>query len=88
MKYTVVWTRAAEKRLAEIWLASANRQGVADAADAIDAYLKWLPITGGQLRDSLTRVLVARPLAVHYEVHDADRKVVVLMVRQIGFGGP
>jgi hypothetical protein len=40
MKYTVVWKPSAEKRLAEIWMASSDRQRIADAADRIDAYFE------------------------------------------------
>jgi hypothetical protein len=69
--------------LAKIWMAARDRQRVADAADRIDSYLKWLPSQVGKARDGLIRILVVRPLAVHYEVHEADRKVVVVMVGRL-----
>jgi hypothetical protein len=38
-RYTVVWHRLAEDQLLECWLAAADRQSIADAADAIDREL-------------------------------------------------
>ena len=32
MNYTVVWLRAVERRLTELWMAAADRQSIADAA--------------------------------------------------------
>ncbi len=39
MRYTVVWTRAAQDQLADLWLRAANRNLVTQAAFAVDILL-------------------------------------------------
>jgi hypothetical protein len=43
MKYTVLWVRRAEAKLAHIWNKAVDRTKVARAANAIDADLRANP---------------------------------------------
>jgi plasmid stabilization system protein ParE len=81
MRYTVVWKKSAADRLAEIWMAAADRGAVSVAADNIDAALRNNPLECGESRDENTRILIVPPLAVLYEVDQADRRVTVLAIR-------
>jgi hypothetical protein len=81
MIYTLLWKPAVERRIAEIWMEAANRQAVADAANAIDRALRFRPSDVGESRDASTRVLIEEPLVIVYEVREADRLVQVLDVR-------
>lgn len=80
MIYTVVWTRLAELRLAQIWLAAPDRQAVTTAADQLDTLLRNDPQLVGESRDMGTRVLMAGPLTVYFDVSEADRRVLVWSV--------
>jgi hypothetical protein len=80
MRYTVVWGRAAERELARLWTASADRRAVTLAADAIDRLLREDPHRRGESRQDTTRVLLVPPLGVDFEVLAADRMVHVMAV--------
>ena len=77
MSYTVVWLRAVERRLTELWNTASDRQSIADAADKIDAVLRQSPSLVGESRERGIRILLQKPLGVLYRVHEDDRKVVV-----------
>jgi plasmid stabilization system protein ParE len=83
MKFTVVWKRLANAKLATIWIEAADRSAVSAAADAIDHLLKTSPLDQGESRSDNERVLIVSPLAVLYEVHVEDRRVDVLAVRHL-----
>ncbi len=84
MKYTVVWLKAAQDLLATIWLNSANRQDIADAANVIDAQLRVDPYAYSESRSTENdRILLFPPLGVAFDVSDADRLVTVYAVWQI-----
>ena len=80
MSFTVVRSRSAESRLAEIWLESSQRVSVTYAANAIDHELRRSPQTVGESRSGVDRVAIIPPLAVHFTVEEADRIVRVLSV--------
>ena len=80
MRYTVVWRPTAERALADIWTSAADRQAVAEAANAIDALLRFRPLEVGESRAENTRILVVRPLSLYYDVYEADRLVAVWAV--------
>ncbi len=80
MSYTVVWASGAEDGLADLWVNAPDRDAVAAAADAIDARLRRDPYAASESREGTTRVTFEAPLAVLYEVSDADRRVTVLDV--------
>jgi len=81
MSYTVTWKQSAADQLAEIWVSARNRHAVATAADRLDAALRVDPLVHGESRGGATRVVIVPPLAVVYEVLEADRLVEVLSVR-------
>ena len=80
MKYTVAWIQQAQDALASVWLAAADRNAVARAANTIDRLLQWSPQLQGQLLFDTVRVLSISPLTVEYEVIEADRLVYVIAV--------
>ena len=80
MRFTVTWHPRAEQQLGELWLRSPNRQQFAEAADAIDVMIAENPLAVGESRVGIARVLFVGPLAVTYDVFEADRRVVVLSV--------
>jgi hypothetical protein len=80
MKYTVIWKRAAEKLLAQIWLDTNDRTAVTQASHQIDQLLKLDPEDKGESRPNNRRILMVHPLAVIYKVEPLDRKVFVLKV--------
>jgi mRNA-degrading endonuclease RelE of RelBE toxin-antitoxin system len=84
MTYTVTYKPSAENELAELWLNAPDRQTVADAANRIDSLLGANPHNQGESREQQTRILFERPLAVQFEIHDANRVVEVLKIWWIG----
>jgi hypothetical protein len=62
MSYTVVWLRAVERRLTELWNTASDRQSIADAADKIDAVLRQSPSSVGESRERGIRILLQKPL--------------------------
>ena len=81
MKYTVVWTSAAEADLATIWTDADDRTAVTEAANAIDASLQEDPRNQGESRHAGVRVVFSLPLAVEFEIAEQDLSVYVLSVR-------
>jgi plasmid stabilization system protein ParE len=73
--FLVEWVPRAEKRLAEIWTNASDRALVAAAADEIDAALAGNPSSIGESRDRNTRIVFAKPLAVLFDVDEANRRV-------------
>jgi hypothetical protein len=83
MSYTVVWKAPAKARLAEIWMAAADRAAVTRAADAIDARLRTSPMDAGESREAEFRIAFIDPLVVEYSVSEPDRLVSIAHVRII-----
>jgi ethanolamine utilization microcompartment shell protein EutL len=77
MKYTVIWRPGALQELADIWLRATNRPAVNQAVHRIDAYLQQ---GGGNQHWEGTKIIIAPPLVVLYEVDAQDRKASVLSV--------
>ncbi len=88
MNYTVDWTPTALRLLAALWLASANRNAVTAAVNAIDRVLAAAPNTTGVLVFDTVREHTIPPLGIEFEVIDADRRVVVLTVWDSATGRP
>jgi hypothetical protein len=82
MKYTVVWTPVAERRLTELWLGSRMRYAMQEAADAIDVALGKSPSDCGESRDGRQRIFFREPLGVLFEIIEGNRQVRVLSVWQ------
>ena len=80
MRYTVVWTPAAEQDLAAVWLDAEDRQAVTSASNLIDRLLASDPDTRGETRFDTVRTLVVSPLGVDFEFIEEDRIVWVLSV--------
>jgi hypothetical protein len=81
MSFTVVWKPAAERELAELWLASSTRQEIRAAADSIDLQLARDPSNFGEEREGNQRIAIVVPLVVEFEVREKDRMVSVQAVR-------
>jgi plasmid stabilization system protein ParE len=79
MRYTVVWSEAAQNELARIWLQAPNRQAVTQAAHWIEAKLAVFPETKGEEFYG-DRLLVRPPLHVVFAVSPDDRKVEVIHI--------
>lgn len=83
MKYTVTWKPSAQRRLTDIWVVAPDRRAVTGAADAIDKLLRASPQDQGESRSGSVRILIVSPLAVVYDILEADRLVEVLSVRHV-----
>lgn len=80
MKYTVLWTPAAEQHLAAVWLDARDRSAITSAAGSIDDMLSEDAHCRGESRESTVRVTFVPPLGVEFDVLDQDRIVYVLAV--------
>jgi hypothetical protein len=82
--FTVLWRQTALDQLAEIWLASSDRQSINDAVAALDALLASAPL--GEMTRELAeglRTATALPLRVIYAVQQDDKIVDVATVRMV-----
>lgn len=79
MRFTVIWSLAAQNQLAELWMNSANRNAVTAAQYRIDQILQIDPEQQGVLFYG-DYLLVVPPLRVVYRVNRDDMQVVVEMV--------
>jgi hypothetical protein len=77
MTYTVTWIKSALDELAELWNNTLDRQEVAEAANRIDSLLGSNPYGHSESREENLRILFAPPLAILFEISDADRMVTV-----------
>jgi hypothetical protein len=80
VRFTVTYLPSPEQDLASIWVNAADRQAIADAANAIDALLADDPLGVGESRTGITRILIVEPLAVLYDVIVDDRRVSVWQI--------
>lgn len=83
MKYRVLWSPYAEQRLEQILQTAVDPLAIAAAARQIDRMLLVSPAVFGESRYDTVRIGFARPLAIHFEVMDDVRTVVVYDVWQI-----
>jgi len=82
MRFTVVYLPSAERQLAALWLSAADQSAVTRASDTIDRLLTSTPLIVGESRVSNLRILFEEPLAVLYDVREADHLVKVWAVWQ------
>lgn len=75
MKFTVVWLPSAEQELARLWLTASDRAQVGEIADRIDATLSRDPLAIGESRGGHTRIVIAPPLTILYDVDEPNRLV-------------
>ena len=81
MKFTVVWTPNAERRLAELWMSLPDLQRkITAAANDVDARLRLNPLGQGESRTGPLRIMLVEPLVVDFEVILDDQRVEVLNV--------
>lgn len=78
MKYTVLWTPAAEQSLAQLWVDAPDRAAVAAAANRLDTALAGQADSLGESRNAHVRIAFDPLLGIEFEVLDADRMVYVL----------
>lgn len=78
MTYTVLWTPAAERDLAELWLSAEDRNAITSAAATIDALLRQDAHLVGESREGTLRITFVAPLGIDFEVLQDDRLVYVL----------
>lgn len=83
MSYTVTWKPSAKAKLAEIWIAASDRTAITAAVSRIDALLRVNPGGQGESRAGISRIFIASPLAVVYDLREDDRVVNVLSVRAL-----
>jgi hypothetical protein len=75
MKCTVVWSKEAEAKLAELWLNGAAKTGITAAANWIDRQLRLNPQLGTS--DGAAFVLQRIPLTVRYHHSPPDCLVTI-----------
>jgi hypothetical protein len=80
MRYTVLWTPAAEQNLAAVWVDADDRNALTSAANTIDRLLAIDPESRGELRFDTVRTFSVPPLGVDFEIVEQDRVVWVLSV--------
>jgi hypothetical protein len=81
-RFTVVWSRSAKARLAELWLDNpAIRREITEAADQIDRGLAQAPDSIGMSVSSRSRLVVHPPLSVLFWISHGDRQVRVIYVK-------
>jgi len=81
MSYTVVWKSSAEAELADIWLSAENRESITNASRVADRLLRENPSSQGESREGGVRIMFVRPLALEFEIYEADQMVHVMAVR-------
>jgi plasmid stabilization system protein ParE len=77
MIWSVEWLPAAENDLADLWNSSSDRAQITAAANAIDAFLEGDPLHAGEGRSGTRRLLFIEPLAVSFDVDEANKQVMV-----------
>ena len=82
MKYTVVWTDAAQDELADIWIQASDRRAVTTAANEVDRELNIDAHLKGQALGGSRRALHIPPLLISFEVSPDDCLATVLKVLQ------
>jgi hypothetical protein len=86
--YRVIWVPVALQLLADVWLASTNRNAVTRATHEIDQALELFPNSTGELLFDTVREYDDPFLTVEFEVDDVNRRVYVLKVWETAAGRP
>jgi plasmid stabilization system protein ParE len=81
VNYRVRWRKLARNQLAEIWLASTDRNAVSAAAHHVDQMLARDPMACSESRDRGRRVVFVGPLTVFFRIIEDDKKVLFVNVR-------
>lgn len=81
IRYTVLWSSAAENELAEIWHSSSDRRAITEAADRIDTELKTDAHKKGFPLPDRVQAVTCGPLGAYFRIDESDRKVLVACVQ-------
>ena len=76
MRFTVIWSQAAQSQLAELWVNATDRNAVTRASHQIDQLLAIDPDQQG-IDFYGDWLLVVTPLQVVYRIIPADMQVVI-----------
>jgi len=79
MRYTVLWKPSALQRLTEIWLAASDRDEENRAVSDIEHHLAHQASAGDPCVVG-TKIIVAPPLAVVYELDYGDCKSTIVRI--------
>lgn len=82
IRYTVVWHDAAQDQLTDVWLNSAERLVITQAAHAIDIELSHDPELKGIAAEGTLRELEVPPLRVLFASVEPDRLVKIVHVER------
>jgi len=86
--FILIWRESSLQELAKAWLASKDRNAVVHAANDIDHVLEVFPNSSGVAVFDTVREYARPPLAVEYEVDEANRIVHVISVWLVAEGRP
>ena len=83
--FEVDWRDEALSDLAEVWTAADGpvRQAITEAVQRIDDLLERDPLDTGEEREENYRIHFESPLVVIFQVFQAERRVLVVMVGPI-----
>lgn len=76
----MVYLPAAEEQLADLWLKTADKEAVTQSANVIERLLANNPLGSGESSVASLRIVFEAPLAVVYDLLEADSLVKVWAV--------
>ena len=88
MRFTVGYVPIAQEELADVWMASSDRNGVTRASHRIEQLLAVDPDAEGDALFDTVRALIVRPLGVEFEIDADDLQVRILSVWDANAGRP
>jgi plasmid stabilization system protein ParE len=77
MNFTIIWSEAAIRDLATIWMNATDRNAITQASSEIDRVLGHDPQHAGESRPGGQRVDFADPLGFRFEVVVDDLRVTI-----------
>ena len=82
MNYQVHWLPEPEDELVKIWLAARDRQYLREAIDAFEQQCAVNPLSLGESRHGLFRVVFVGPLTIWINVDPAKKTVIVCSIER------
>jgi plasmid stabilization system protein ParE len=83
MAFQVIWSPAAEARLAKAWLEADDRSKIDQAARSIDDALTRVPLALGESRSGDERIVFDGPLGCSYRVDGNLQMVYVISIWRV-----
>ena len=80
MSYEVIWRRAAENELADIWMKSNDRGAINRASATLDRLLEHEGPNAGESRIGYWRIAHEAPLGIYFFAASNNTKVIVIHV--------